>query len=72
MNGKIVSRLYCIGLQFATPRFWKSLKTLGGAETVAPAAVSEFGEDRRTMTWQSAAAPAGLFREIDVINTRLK
>jgi TldD protein len=70
VNGKIVSRLHCIGLQFSTPRFWRSLKTLGGADTVAPAAVSTLGGDRRTTTWQSASAPAGLFNEIDVINTR--
>jgi hypothetical protein len=69
VRGKIVRRIEHAGLQFDTRRFWKSLVALGGAGTVWHSGV----HTHKGLPWihslQGATAPAGLFKDVDVIST---
>jgi TldD protein len=71
-NGKVVRRLDGNGLEFVTRNFWKSLVALGDASTVAN---SSF-EISKGQPWRSAlntaTAPAGLFKDVNVITTKVR
>jgi TldD protein len=71
-NGKPVRRLYGNGLQFSTGAFWKGLTGVGDAGTVATSTFNLYkGEPWHAVT-HSATAPAGLFKQVDVIATRIR
>jgi TldD protein len=69
-QGKIVRRIDGNGLQFRTSTFWKSLQTLGDETTVGSSAYNL----RKGQPWHAVrhvtSAPAGLFKEIDVVLTK--
>jgi len=69
-RGKIVRRLEGNGLQFATTRFWKNLLSVGDTSTVSPTAIQLYKGQPEAPAWQTASAPAGFFKEIDVVQTR--
>jgi TldD protein len=70
VNGKVTHRLYGVGLQFATQRWLRGVRALGGPQTLQSAACSD--SDGWTSTWQTATAPAALFRDIDVVRARFR
>jgi TldD protein len=70
IRGKITRRLEGNGLQFTTARLWKSLSALGDRSTVRPAALQLIKGQPETRCWQTASAPAGLFKEVDVITLK--
>jgi TldD protein len=70
-QGKVTRRIYGAGLQFQTAPFWKSLVALGGRDTLDSSSFFSYkGQPWRT-TSQSVHAPAGLFKDVNVISTRL-
>jgi len=70
-HGKVTRRIYGVGLQFQTSAFWKSLVALGGRDTLGYASFFAYkGQPWRT-TSQNVRAPAGLFKDVNVISTRL-
>jgi TldD protein len=72
-RGRIVRRLDGNGLQFSTPRFWhQSLAALGDATTVKLTARQIVKGQPETRAWSSASAPAALFKDVDVIGTRIR
>jgi TldD protein len=70
-NGMPVSRLYGNALQFSTPRLWNALATLGDAATVQGCATRTTKGQPDTTMYHSVSAPAGRFKAIDVISTRV-
>jgi TldD protein len=70
VQGKIVRRLDGNGLQFRTSTFWKSLQTLGDETTLGSSSYNL----RKGQPWHAVqhvtSAPAGLFKEIDVVLTK--
>jgi TldD protein len=70
-DGKVVGQVRGNGIQFSTGKFFKSLKSLGGAETVrSSVAILPKGQPWRHLT-QDATAPAALFGEADVIRSHI-
>jgi TldD protein len=66
-RGKIVRRVVGNRLQLTARPFWRSLVALGDATTVAQSVLeAEKGQPWRRVV-QTAAAPAALFKEINVI-----
>jgi TldD protein len=70
VRGKIVARLKGNGLQFATANLWKSLSAVGDMGTVQSTVCHAYKGQPEIHSWQTASAPATLFKQIDVISTR--
>jgi len=69
-KGKVVRRVEGNGLQFSTRRFWKSLTALGDSSTMGNGfSTADKGQPWQSIT-QSATAPAGFFKDVDVVVTR--
>jgi predicted Zn-dependent protease len=72
-RGKIVGRIDGNGIQFNTNQFWRqSLNALGGASTTELVARQSIKGQPSTRAWASASAPAGLFKDVDVLSTRIR
>jgi hypothetical protein len=71
-KGQMVGRLRGNALQFGTKSLWtKQLMALGDASTVQGNAFgTEKGVPAQTVK-QSTQAPAGLFKDVDVISTEI-
>jgi len=71
VKGKIVRQIFGSAFEFSTARHWKSLAALGDARTTLTAAFdSEKGQPWHRMI-QSTTAPAGLFKDVNVMSTRV-
>jgi TldD protein len=70
-KGQFVRRIEGSGIQFGTAKFWKSLTMLGGARTMRTSDFEAFKGLPWRMLAQSATAPAGLFKDVDVISTKV-
>jgi hypothetical protein len=71
-KGQIVGRLRGNAMQFGTKSLWtKQLISLGDASTVQDCDFGAFkGMPAQTVS-QSTRAPAGLFKDVDVISTEV-
>jgi TldD protein len=68
-RGKIVRRLRDTGLQFTTQKLWKSLMALGDQSTVRNNHYGTYKGNPWKHIEESTTAPAGLFKDVDVIAT---
>jgi predicted Zn-dependent protease len=70
VDGKVTHRLCAVGLQFATQRWLKGVRVLGGAQTVDHAAC----ESRRysAQRWRTVTAPAVRLQDIDIVRARFR
>jgi predicted Zn-dependent protease len=74
-NGKIVRRVEGNGIEFSTAKLWKSLAAIGDVSTMR-----DFGDNTwglpKGQPWrgaaQSATAPAGLFKDVNVVATKVR
>jgi TldD protein len=67
-RGKIVRRIKGAALQFSALSFWKALNAVGDASTLLKSEFSTYKGQPWKSASQSATAPAGFFKEINVIS----
>jgi len=68
-KGKLVHRVRDAGIQFGTRKFWKSLTVLGGANSVRNQHYDAYKGNPWRRLKETGTAPAGLFKDVDVIGT---
>ncbi len=70
-GGKLAGQVKDAAYQGSTPSFWGSLKGLGGAGTYYLGGASNCGKAQPGQSaWVSHGAPATLFEQVKVLNTR--
>jgi TldD protein len=72
VRGKMVRRLEDNALQFNTLQLWKSLAAVGDASTVRHRAQDYYKGQPEALGWRTTAAPAALFKQVDIIRTALR
>jgi TldD protein len=71
-NGRVVRRLVGNAVQFATGRLWKSLSGIGDSSTLFQAKANLHKGQPWAPIIRTVSAPAALFKEADVISTRVR
>jgi TldD protein len=72
-NGKITGRIEGNGVQFHVPRLWQqSMVALGDASTSERFSRYLLKGLPEIRGWTDVSAPAGLFKDLDVISTRVR